>query len=81
MRHYDLTARMEKAAPVTAAPGVGLGWDGRVVVLAVAALTGLAPVGVVLLVGYVVFIFGAGAIANWSVPRSVPTPMPEGGFR
>jgi phosphatidylglycerophosphate synthase len=49
LRHYDLTARMEKGAPPGSGGRARLGWDGRVVVLAVAGLTGLATLGEALL--------------------------------
>jgi phosphatidylglycerophosphate synthase len=42
LRHYDRTARMEKGTPVSAGGRARLGWDGRVLVLAVAGLTGWA---------------------------------------
>jgi phosphatidylglycerophosphate synthase len=49
LRHYDLTARMEKGAPASTGTAARLGWDGRVVVLAVAGLAGWATPGEVLL--------------------------------
>lgn len=49
LRHYDLTARMEKGAPAGTGSGARLGWDGRVLVLALAGLTGLATLGEALL--------------------------------
>ncbi|MFI6077486.1 DUF5941 domain-containing protein [Actinoplanes sp. NPDC051343] len=49
LRHYDLTARMEKGAPAGTGGSAGLGWDGRVVVLAVAGLTSWATLGEALL--------------------------------
>lgn len=49
LRHYDLTARMEKGAPPGSGGWARLGWDGRVVILAVAALTGWATLGEALL--------------------------------
>jgi phosphatidylglycerophosphate synthase len=49
LRHYDLTARMEKGAPPGSGGWARLGWDGRVVVLAVAGLTGWATLGEALL--------------------------------
>jgi hypothetical protein len=49
LRHYDLTARMEKGAPAGSGGWARLGWDGRVLVLAVAGLTGLATLGEALL--------------------------------
>ena len=45
MRHYDVTARMEKGAPGSPAAGALLGWDGRVALLVVAALAGVATLG------------------------------------
>jgi Family of unknown function (DUF5941)/CDP-alcohol phosphatidyltransferase len=49
MRHYDVTARMEKGAPQNGLRHAVAGWDGRVVLLAGAALAGEAAVGVVAL--------------------------------
>jgi phosphatidylglycerophosphate synthase len=49
LRHYDLTARMEKGAPAGNGGGARLGWDARVLVLAVAGLTGWATLGEALL--------------------------------
>jgi phosphatidylglycerophosphate synthase len=49
LRHYDLTARMEKGAPAGSGGWARLGWDGRVLVLAVAGLTGWATLGEALL--------------------------------
>ncbi|MEU8660231.1 DUF5941 domain-containing protein [Actinoplanes philippinensis] len=40
LRHYDLTARMEQDAPATGTAGTALGWDGRVLLLVLAALIG-----------------------------------------
>jgi hypothetical protein len=53
LRHYDVTARMEKGAPGSPADGALLGWDGRVVLLLVAALTGVPTLGEAVLVGTV----------------------------
>ena len=49
LRHYDLTARMEKGAPASTTTGSVLGWDGRVLLLVVAALLGYATAGFVAL--------------------------------
>jgi phosphatidylglycerophosphate synthase len=53
LRHYDVTARMEKGAPGSPAVGALLGWDGRVVLLVVAALAGVATLGTAVLAGAV----------------------------
>jgi phosphatidylglycerophosphate synthase len=52
LHHYDLVARMEKGAPAGSGGGL-LGWDGRIVVLAVAALSGVSTLGVALVAGIV----------------------------
>jgi Family of unknown function (DUF5941) len=45
LHHYDLVARMEKGAPTGSGAGALLGWDGRIVLLTVAALAGVATAG------------------------------------
>lgn len=52
LHHYDLTARMEKGAPAGSG-GALLGWDGRVLLLTVAAVAGAASLGEALLAGIV----------------------------
>ena len=54
LRHYDLTARMEKGTLAGRGTGALFGWDVRVVVLAVLGLAGhatLAEAGLALIVG------------------------------
>jgi hypothetical protein len=65
LRHYDLTARMEKAAPDGRAPATRLGTDGRVLLLVVAASAGQATLGVALLAGVTGGSFLVNAIADW----------------
>ncbi len=65
LRHYDLTARMEKAAPDGRAPAARLGTDGRVILLVVAALAGQATLGMALLAGVTGGSFLVNAIADW----------------
>jgi hypothetical protein len=81
MHHYDLTARMEKGAPARGSAGGNLGWDGRVLVLAVAAVAGAATAGVAVLAGHVLLMFGIGAVAAWSATRARPVLVGEGGPR
>jgi phosphatidylglycerophosphate synthase len=64
LRHYDLTARMEKGAPGGTA-GAPLGWDGRVVLLAIAALADQATLGEAVLAGITGGSFLVNAIADW----------------
>ncbi|MDG4833760.1 DUF5941 domain-containing protein [Solwaraspora sp. WMMD1047] len=68
LRHYDLTARLEKRerAPLLAA--AGLGWDGRVLLLAVPVVAGWAAAGTAALAGYLFVILAVGAIAGWATP-------------
>ncbi|MCA2214496.1 DUF5941 domain-containing protein [Jidongwangia harbinensis] len=65
LRHYDLTARMEKGAPASGGTGPLLGWDGRIVLLAVAAVTDQATLGVAVLAGVVAGRFLIGAVGDW----------------
>ena len=44
LRHYDRSARMEKGAPAGSG-GALVGWDGRIVLLTIAALAGIATLG------------------------------------
>ncbi|MFI7539773.1 DUF5941 domain-containing protein [Actinoplanes sp. NPDC049599] len=63
--HYDLTARMEKGAPDATAARTLFGWDGRVVILVLSALGGVATVGELLLAAVVGGSFLAGAVRDW----------------
>jgi phosphatidylglycerophosphate synthase len=65
LRHYDLTARMEKGAPAGQAGGAPLGWEGRVLVLAVFTLAGQATWGMVLLAAVTGGAFLVNAITDW----------------
>ena len=65
LHHYDLTARMEKGAPSGSAARAWLGWDGRVLLLVLAALTGVATVGALLLAVGVGGAFMVRAVVDW----------------
>ena len=69
MRHYDLTARMEKGAPAGPGGGDPLGWDGRVVLLTGAGLTGFAVAGEAVLAAYVGGSFLVTAVSDWRRAR------------
>jgi phosphatidylglycerophosphate synthase len=69
LRHYDLTARMEKGAPATGAGRALLGWDGRVLLLVVAALLGFATAGTVALAVLVLGAFAVTAVSDWRRSR------------
>ncbi|MEU8240678.1 DUF5941 domain-containing protein [Actinoplanes missouriensis] len=70
LRHYDLTARMEKGAPASGAGGAVLGWDGRVLLLALAALLGYATAGAAVLAALVLASFTVTAARDWHTSRS-----------
>ncbi|MEU4559311.1 DUF5941 domain-containing protein [Actinoplanes sp. NPDC023936] len=70
LRHYDLTARMEKGAPASGAGGATLGWDGRVLLLVLAALLGYATAGTAVLAALVFAAFAATATRDWRASRS-----------
>jgi len=69
LHHYDLTARMEKAAPESAAHPARLGWDGRILLLTAGALAGWAGFAEALLAGLVGGGFLVGAIRDWRASR------------
>jgi phosphatidylglycerophosphate synthase len=69
LRHYDLTARMEKGAPATGAGRAVLGWDGRVLLLVLAALIGWATAGMVALAVLVAAAFLRTAVTDWRASR------------
>ncbi|MFI5494424.1 DUF5941 domain-containing protein [Actinoplanes sp. NPDC051859] len=64
LHHYDLTARMEKGAPGTSAKLALLGWDGRVTVLVVCAMSGAAVAGELLVAVVLTGQFIAGALRD-----------------
>ncbi|GAA3766125.1 hypothetical protein GCM10022225_60570 [Plantactinospora mayteni] len=75
LRHYDLTARLEKRERAPLMHALGLGWDGRLILLAVAVLVGpvAGRVALLVLTGYLSAIFVVNALRGW-VPRDIPAP-------
>jgi phosphatidylglycerophosphate synthase len=68
LRHYDLTARLEKRERPPLLAAAGLGWDGRILLLAVPVVAGWAAAGTAALAGYLFVILAIGAIAGWATP-------------
>jgi hypothetical protein len=64
LRHYDITARMEKGTPPGRAVPVVLGWEVVVVLLAVFARVGQATLGAALLAAVLAASFLTNAIAG-----------------
>lgn len=66
LRHYDLTARLEKRQGAPRLRAFGLGWDGRVSLLVVVAMAGFATVGMAVLGAYLLVLLAATASAGWA---------------
>lgn len=76
--HYDLTARLERRGSPLAWRALALGWDGRLAVLGIAALFGLAAEGVAALAAYLAVIFVGGSLIGTVLPperRISPEPL------
>jgi phosphatidylglycerophosphate synthase len=69
LHHYDLVARMEKGAPVGPARRAVAGWVGRVAILAVAGVVGLATAGTLLVTVVVLVMFGYDAATAAAASR------------
>ncbi|MFI7619082.1 DUF5941 domain-containing protein [Micromonospora echinofusca] len=67
LHHYDLTARLEKRQSAPPLHGVTLGWEGRSVLLAVAAIVGFAGIGVATLGTYLLVVFVGSVALAWVV--------------
>lgn len=72
LHHYDLTARLEKRIAPPPLHRLGLGWDGRVLLLAVAALAGVAAIAAAVLAVYLLVVLIAGTLATWTGVPIVP---------
>jgi hypothetical protein len=70
LRHYDLTARMEKGAPPGRGGAAPTGWDVRVLVLVAFALAGLATLGMAVLAAGTGAAFVVKAVTDWRAGRS-----------
>jgi uncharacterized protein DUF5941 len=64
MFHYDLAARLDKSASPIRFRAAALGWDGRLLVAALAALLGVATMGFAVLATYLAVVFVAGAVVG-----------------
>ncbi len=65
LRHYDLTARLEKREQAPLLRSFGLGWDGRLVFLTAAVAIGAGVAGMAVLTGYLAVIFTGSAVIGW----------------
>jgi len=67
VHHYDLTARLEKRQVAPPLHAATLGWEGRSVLLALAAIAGMVGMGMATLGAYLLVVFVASAVLAWFV--------------
>ncbi|MGC4786219.1 DUF5941 domain-containing protein [Micromonospora sp. DT178] len=67
LHHYDLTARLEKRQSAPPLHGGTLGWEGRSVLLALAAIAGFAGIGMATLSTYLLVVFVGSVALAWVV--------------
>ncbi|MEU9506986.1 DUF5941 domain-containing protein [Micromonospora sp. NPDC048170] len=67
LHHYDLTARLEKRQAAPPLHGGTLGWEGRSVLLALAAIVGFAGIGMATLGTYLLVVFVGSVALAWVV--------------
>jgi phosphatidylglycerophosphate synthase len=68
VHHYDVACRVRLShglAPSARAVKAGLGWEGRMLVIAVGAMLGIAPFAYAVLAAYVWILFGWEASTAW----------------
>lgn len=76
LRHYDLTARLEKRQAAPPLHDAGLGGDGRAILLVAALLAGITTYAVATLSVYLLSLFVVSVILTWAVsPRRAPRPQ------
>lgn len=84
VHHYDLTARLEKRQAAPPLHAATLGWDGRSVLLTLAAIAGLVSIGMATLGAYLLVVFVASVVLAWFVrpargARASAAPVGAGG--
>ncbi|MGW5668908.1 DUF5941 domain-containing protein [Micromonospora sp. NPDC003776] len=81
LHHYDLIARLEKRQVAPPLHAASLGWEGRSVLLGLAAIAGIASIALATLGAYLLVVFVASVVLAWVVlpARARRTPVPTGG--
>ncbi|MEU7612444.1 DUF5941 domain-containing protein [Micromonospora sp. NPDC049204] len=84
VHHYDLTARLEKRQAAPPLHAATLGWEGRSVLLALAAIAGMAGIGLATLGAYLLVLFVVSVVLAWFVrparsARAFVAPVSAGG--
>ncbi|MET8120427.1 DUF5941 domain-containing protein [Micromonospora sp. NPDC005189] len=67
VHHYDLTARLEKRQAAPPLHAATLGWEGRSVLLALAAIAGVVGIGLATLGAYLLVVFVVSVALAWFV--------------
>ncbi len=67
VHHYDLVARLEKRQAAPPLHAATLGWEGRSVLLALAAIAGFVSIGLATLGIYLLVLFVASVVLAWFV--------------
>lgn len=67
LHHYDLTARLEKRQAAPPLHLATLGWEGRSALLALAAIVGIAGIGMATLGTYLLVVFVGSVVLAWVV--------------
>nr|WP_230417054.1 DUF5941 domain-containing protein [Micromonospora tarapacensis] len=78
LHHYDLVARLEKRQPAPPLHPATLGWEGRSVLLTLAAIAGIVSIGLATLGIYLLALFVASVVLAWVVRPARAAPMPVG---
>ncbi|TDC33323.1 CDP-alcohol phosphatidyltransferase family protein [Micromonospora sp. 15K316] len=85
VHHYDLTARLEKRQAAPPLHTATFGWDGRSVLLTLAAIVGFGGIGMATLGTYLLVVFVASVVLAWVVlparaarASAVPVRMGDG---
>ena len=73
--HYDLVYRVrQRIAPPSWVSLAGLGWDGRMLVVALGAIFGIHPFAFTALAGYLWVLFAGESVRSWlATPRQSQT--------
>ncbi|MFV2103924.1 DUF5941 domain-containing protein [Micromonospora sp. LOL_024] len=78
LHHYDLVARLEKRQPAPPLHAATLGWEGRSVLLALAAIAGIVSISLATLGIYLLAFFVASVVLAWVVRPARAAPVPTG---